>query len=371
MPRVAIESLGADFDASTGIRMGREGEGALRDASGEIQAMKTRGIFLCDEPELMKRVWGPEQRERLRTLADVPDRVFNSSHLIEGDAWLAETEVIFSTWGMPRLTREQLVTMPRLRAVFFAAGSVKKFAQPLFERDIAVVSAWAANSLPVAEYILSQVLFGMKLGWAHVRQMRESPGPEGWRRLDIPGAYNGTVGLVSLGMVGRRVCELLRPFSLNKLAYDPFVGEEEMRRLDVHPATVEEIFARSEVVSLHIPALPETQGMIDGKILALMKPNATLINTARGSVINESELCAVLRARPDITAVLDVVTLEPLPASSPLYRLPNVVMTPHLAGSMGKEVRRMADWMIDEFAAWKAGRPLRFAVAAERLSVLA
>jgi phosphoglycerate dehydrogenase-like enzyme len=333
--------------------------------------MKTRGIFLCDEPEWMRRVWGPEQRERLRKLAEVPERVFDSSLLIEGEAWLEKTEVIFSTWGMPPLTPEQLALMPRLRAVFFAAGSVKKFAPPLFERGITVVSAWAANSLPVAEYVLSQVLFGMKLGWAHVRQLRESPGPEGWRRLDMPGAYDSTVGLVSLGMVGRRVCELLRPFSLNKLAYDPFVGVDEMGRLDVRPATLEEIFERSEVVSLHIPALPETRGMIDGRLLALMKPNATLINTARGSVINENEMCDVLRARPDITAVLDVVTCEPPPADSPLYRLPNVVMTPHVAGSLGKEVRRMADWMIDEFAAWKAGRPLRYAIEPERLSVLA
>jgi len=333
--------------------------------------MKTRGIFLCDEPEWMKRVWGPEQRQRLRKLAEVPERVFDSSLLIEGEAWLEEAEVIFSTWGMPPLTPEQLATMPRLRAVFFAAGSVKKFAPPLFEQGITVVSAWAANSLPVAEYVLSQILFGMKLGWAHVRQLRESPGPEGWRRLDMPGAYYSTIGLVSLGMVGRRVCELLRPFSVNKLAYDPFVGEDEMRRLDVRPATLEEIFERSEVVSLHLPALPETQGMIDGKLLALMKPNATLINTARGSVINENEMCDVLRARPDITAVLDVVACEPPPADSPLYRLPNVVMTPHIAGSLGKEVTRMADLMIDEFAAWQAGRPLRYAIAPERLSVLA
>jgi phosphoglycerate dehydrogenase-like enzyme len=333
--------------------------------------MKTRGLFLSDEPDWMKRVWGPEQRERLRKLAEVPERVFDSSTLTEDEEWLEKTEVIFSTWGMPLLTSEQLAAMPCLRAVFFAAGSVKKFAAPLLERDITVVSAWAANSVPVAEYILSQVLFGMKLGWAHIRQMRESPGPVGWGHLDIPGAYGGTVGIVSLGMVGRHLCELLRPFSLNKLAYDPFVDEEEMRRLGVRSAELEEIFQRSQVVSLHLPRLPKTEGMIDGKLLSLMKPNATLINTARGSVINEEEMCDVLRARPDITAVLDVVTSEPLPADSPLYRLPNIVITPHIAGSMGKEVTRMADWMIDEFTSWKAGRPLRYAITAERLSLLA
>jgi len=333
--------------------------------------MKTRGIFLSDDPDKIRQVWGPEQRARLRQLAEVPDRVFQSSLLVEGDEWLEKTEVIFSTWGMPSLTPEHLAALPRLRAVFYAAGTVKDFAAILFDRDITVVSAWVANAVPVAEYVVSQVLFGMKLGWSHVRQMREAASAKGWRKLDLPGAYGTTVGLVSLGMVGRRAAEMLRPFSLHKLGYDPFVGEDEMRRLDVHPAGLEEIFERSEVVSLHCPALPETVDMIDGRLLRLMRPNATLLNTARGSVINEKELCEVLRERPDLTAVLDVAKTEPPKDDSPLYHLPNVVLTPHIAGSLGSETRRMADWMVDEFAAWKAGLPLRYAISPERLDVLA
>ncbi len=333
--------------------------------------MKTPGIFLCDSLEQMARVWGPAPRARLHKLVEIPERVFNSSSLLKGGKAVEEAEVVFSTWGMPSLTPEQLKVLPRLRAVFYAAGTVKDFAPALLDQGVIVVSAWAANAVPVAEYILSQILFSMKLGWSHVRQLRQSPGPLGWNRLNMPGAYGSTVGLVALGMVGRKVCELLQPFSLNKLAYDPFVAEEEMSKLDIRSATLEEVFAKSEVVSLHLPALPETLGMIDGNLLASMKLNATLINTARGSVINEGEMLEVLRARPDLTAVLDVAEEEPPSAASPLYRLPNVVLTPHIAGAMGNETGRMADWIIDEFIAWKAGRPLRYQITLDRLKVLA
>jgi len=333
--------------------------------------MKTRAIFLGDDANLMWQVWGPEQRARLRKLADIPERMFTSPMLADGHEAVQEAEVAFSTWGMPSLNAEQLTALPNLRAVFFAAGSVKDFAPAFFERDITVVSAWVANAVPVAEYAVSQILFAMKLGWSHVRQLRQTPTAKGWRRLDIPGAYGSTVGLVSLGMIGRRTAEMLRPFSLHKLAYDPFVDEEEMGLLGVHPASLEEIFERSQVVSLHCPALPETADLIDGSLIRRMRPDATLINTARGSLINEEEMCEALRARPDLTAVLDVVKMEPPRDDSPLYRLPNVVMTPHIAGSLGNETRRMADWMIDEFMAWEAGSPLRYAISPGRLKILA
>ncbi|HEY8966604.1 MAG TPA: NAD(P)-dependent oxidoreductase, partial [Candidatus Methylacidiphilales bacterium] len=165
--------------------------------------------------------------------------------------------------------------------------------------------------------------------------------------------------------------ELLRPFSLEKLAYDPFIPAAAMEAIGARPAALEEIFARSDVISLHTAELPETEGMIGGELLGSMKPHATLVNTARGSVVDEEALCAVLARRPDLTAVLDVCRDEPPRAGSPLYHLPNVVLTPHIAGSLGNEVRRMADWMIEEFDAWRSGRPLRYAVEPSRLGTLA
>jgi Phosphoglycerate dehydrogenase and related dehydrogenases len=336
------------------------------------QIPRIRGVFLSHDPETLKWVWGTRQRERLSKLVELLPEVVNADSLADHAEWLKDTQVIFSTWGMPRLTEEQLRLLPNLRAVFYAAGSVKPFAEPLFDRNVTVVSAWAANAVPVAEFTLSQILFGLKLGWQHHRQFREHPGPEGWKRLDIPGAYGATVGLVSLGMIGRKVCQLLQHFQLRKLAYDPFVGDDTLQEYGVMRAeSLEEVFSKGDVVTVHTPWLKETEGIISGALLARMKPNATFINTSRGALVREDEMIDVLRSRPDLTAVLDVTWPEPPEEGSPIYSLPNVVLTPHIAGSMGSEVLRMADLMIEEFLLWVEGQPLRYAVTRELMERIA
>jgi phosphoglycerate dehydrogenase-like enzyme len=336
------------------------------------QIPRIKGAFLAEDPEVVKRVWGSRQRERLAKLVELPSEILTPNSLSAQAEWLAETRVLFSTWSMPRLTPEQLALMPNLQAVFYAAGTVKGFAEPLFDRNVTVVSAWAANAVPVAEFTLSQILFGLKLGWQHHRQFRENPGPEGWNRLDIPGVYGATVSLVSLGMIGRKVCQLLQPFQVRKLAYDPFVRDETMRELGAARAeSLEEVFSSGEVVTLHTPWLKETEGIITGELLSLMKPNATFINTSRGALVREAEMIEVLRARPDLTAVLDVTAPEPPEKGSPIYSLPNIVLTPHIAGSMGAEVLRMADLMIEEFLLWAEGQPLRYAVTRELMARIA
>lgn len=336
------------------------------------QIPRIRGAFLAKDPNVVSRVWGSRQQERLTRLVEMPDAVITPATLADHAEWLADIQVIFSTWGMPCLTPEQLALMPNLQAVFYAAGTVKGFASPLFDRNITVVSAWAANAVPVAEYTLSQILFGLKLGWQHRRQLQENPGQQGWKHLPTPGVYGATVGLVSLGMIGRKVCQLLKPFQIRKLAYDPFVRDETLRELGaVRADSLEEIFATGDIVTIHTPWLKETEGIVNGKLLSLMKPNATFINTSRGALVKEDELIEVLTARPDLTAVLDVTWPEPPPADSPMYRLPNIVLTPHIAGSMGDEVLRMADLMIEEFLLWAEGQPLRYAVTRELMARIA
>lgn len=321
---------------------------------------------------VVSRVWGSSQQERLARLVELPEAVITPATLADSAEWLAETRVIFSTWGMPCLTPEQLALMPNLQAVFYAAGTVKGFAEPLFDRNVTVVSAWAANAVPVAEYTLSQILFGLKLGWQHRRQFQKNPGPQGWKQLPIPGVYGATVGLVSLGMIGRKVCQLLQPFQIRKLAYDPFVRDETLRELGtVRADSLEEVFSTGDIVTIHTPWLKETEGIVTGKLLSLMKPNATFINTSRGALVREDELIEVLTARPDLTAVLDVTWPEPPAEGSLIYSLPNIVLTPHIAGSMGDEVLRMADLMIEEFLLWAEGQPLRYAVTRELMARIA
>ena len=158
---------------------------------------------------------------------------------------------------------------------------------------------------------------------------------------------------------------------LEVIAFDPFVTESAAAAIGVRLVSLPELFAMSDVVSIHAPLLPETQGLVTGAMVDAMKPGATLINTARGAIIREAEMIEVLRRRPDLTAFLDVVEKEPPPASSPLFDMANVVLTPHMAGSVGQECRRMGAFMSEELARFRAGKPLSWRITCEQCSRMA
>jgi phosphoglycerate dehydrogenase-like enzyme len=130
----------------------------------------------------------------------------------------------------------------------------------------------------------------------------------------------------------------------------------------VTPVSLRDLFARAYIVSNHIPDLESTRGVLDRKLFASLREGATFINTGRGAQVVELDLIAVLKARPDLTALLDVTWPEPPAPDSELWRLPNVVISPHIGGTTGHEVVRLADCAIDEFEAWRAGKPLRYQV---------
>jgi len=334
-----------------------------------------RAAFFSDDPPpkygALWRVFDEPRRRRIESSAYLEPQVISSSNLREHAARLGDLEVVFATWGMPALAGPQLDLLKSLKAVFYAAGSVKAFAAPLLERGIIVVGAADANAVPVAEYALAAILLSLKRFWPQALALRDRRRPDAWTRQPMTGAYGSVVGLIGLSRTGRKVAQLLRSFDVKVIAYDPLVSPDEAGRLGVETAGLEEIFRRADVVSLHAPLLPRTVGMISGAMLESMKTNATFINTARGAIVREQEMAAVLRRRGDLWAILDVTDPEPPPSGSPLYELPNVLLTPHIAGSMDAEVRRMADLVLDEFDAWLAGRPLRHAVSLADLETMA
>lgn len=284
---------------------------------------------------------------------------------------LSRAEVIIGTWGMPKLDAGFLDAAPALRAVFYAAGSVKSFVtRESRERGIVVSSAWAANGVPVAEYSLGAILLSLKRFWHFSRAMRTASGISGGDLL-VAGGYHSKVGLVSLGAVGRATARLLRPFEIDVVAYDPYLPAEQAVELGVTLVPLENLFRESDVVSIHAPWIPSTERMIGRKLLESMKEGATLINTSRGAVIAEDELCEVLERRPDLSAVLDVTHPEPAAPDSPLRTLPNVVLTPHIAGSLQGECARMASWMAGELRRYAAGEPLRYVVTWDMLEKMA
>jgi len=283
---------------------------------------------------------------------------------------LRDVEMIFSGWGCPRMDETILSAAPKLRIVFYGSGSVRHVVTEAFwDRGLRITSAYAANAVPVAEYALSQILFCLKWGWRFAAEIRQAGAWVSAARP--PGAYGTTVGIISLGMIGRGVCRMLKGFDVKVIAYDPFASPEDARELGVELCSLEELFRRSDVVSLHAPWLPETEGMITGAMLASMKTGASFINTARGAIVREEEMIEVLARRPDLQAVLDVTYPEPPRPGSPLYTLPNVVLTPHIAGSMGAECQRMGRYMVEELQRYLAGQPLRWEIDRQQARRLA
>lgn len=332
--------------------------------------MKKKGLYVLDKNSF-ELIYGPEERKDIDNLVDIVAPIQSRDILRDNPGVLEEVEVIFSGWGGPKIDEEFLAAAPNLEMVFYGAGSIKGIVTDAFwDRDIRITSAYAANGIPVAEFTLAQILFSLKRGWHYAFSIKEQ-GKYPPSREGILGAYGSTVGIISLGMIGRYVCQLLKPFDLKIIAYDPFASEDVADELGVELCGLDEIFKRSDVVSLHTPWLPETEGMIKGEHFSAMKGNATFINTARGAVVREDEMIQVLKKRPDLYALLDVTWPEPPVAGSPLYTMPNIILTPHIAGSLGKECNRMGRYMVDELERYLKGEELDWEISKEKASILA
>ncbi len=287
-------------------------------------------------------------------------------------AVLADVELLVTGWGCPPLDQHVLAAAPRLRAIVHTAGSVRHHVtEACWERDIEVSSAAAANALPVAEYTVAMILLAGKHVLERARALRATRRREhGLTGLDGVGNYGRTVGILSASLVGRRVIELLRPYDLRLLLHDPYVPDDEAAALGTRPVGLGELFAHSDIVSIHTPLLPATRGLVSRELLTAMRPGSCLINTARGAVVDQDALTDVL-SRGSIRAVLDVTDPEVLPPDHPLWDCENVLITPHLAGSQGNEWRRLAALAVAEAGRWGAGDGFAHPVRRERLEFLA
>lgn len=293
-------------------------------------------------PEVFELLFDSIRLERLHALT-------SSTSLAIDDGDLVDTEILLTSWGAPRLDADLLDRMPRLRAVVHAAGSVQGLvSDELWERGITVASAADANAVPVAEYTFASIILAFKRAFVHMRTPSEVLG---WGDLvGSPkyGSVGRTVGIVGFSRIGRRVVRMLRRLDgVRILVADPFVSSEIVAAAGAELVPLESLLGQVDVLSLHAPALPETHHMIGRPQLAALRDGATVINTARGWILDHDALydeCAAGR----LDAVLDVTDPDPLPADAPLRALTNVALTPHIAGSMGAEARRLADSALDD-----------------------
>lgn len=332
-----------------------------------------RRVSACFQipPDTFELIYGTECRQTLTRLCDYRDAPAGLDWADPGafPEWLADVEVLFTGWHSRRLDAELLARMPGLRAVFHGGGTIRPLVSDEFwRRGIRISTAASVNAIPVAEFASAMILLALKRAWVLGRDYAAT------RKFasihpEVPGACGSVVGLVSLGHIGRLVRERLRALEIKVVAYDPYLPPQAFERLDVESVSLPELMRRSDVVSLHTPLNDQTRGLIGRELLARMKPGSSLVNTSRGGVIDEGALVDFLRARPDVQALLDVT--EPMPSrpDSPLFELPNVFLTPHIAGSLGPECRRMGRLMIAEFDRYLRGQPLQHAVTREQVDL--
>ncbi|GIE28561.1 glycerate dehydrogenase [Actinoplanes italicus] len=280
---------------------------------------------------------------------------------------LAGVEILISGWGAPRIDRDVLAAAPRLRAVVHAAGTVKRLVdEAVFERGIVVTSAAQANALPVAEFTMAALTFGAKAAFTRARRYAGG----GWPPAAGPGLLGSTVGIVGASRIGRLVLERLRDLDVTVLLADPHVTASQARALGAELRDLDTLCERSDLLSLHAPALPETRHLLDTRRLSLLPDGAVVVNTARGSLIDTAALVAEC-ATGRIAALLDVTDPEPLPAGHPLFALDNVFITPHLAGAEGREVRRLGEFATAEIARLLRGDPLHGRIHLDHLAWIA
>lgn len=330
---------------------------------------KTTGIMILDLKNLDK-VYPPPLFNQLEEYIHFVSSPLNSQMVLDQPEILQEVEVIISSWGMVKLDAELLKYAPKLKAVFYGAGSIRYFTSPAFwNRGIKVCSAYHVNGEFVANFTLAQILLSLKRYWYYLHQYKISH--QTWLRDPIPGMYKSKVGIISLGAIGLKVIELLKPFDLEILAYDPYWQQSHADEFGVSLCALETIFQQCDIVSLHTPWLPETEGLITGNHISSMKQGATFINTARGAVVRETEMIKALAQRPDLTALLDVTYPEPPSENSKLFTLPNIILSPHIAGAIDDEIEKMGVLMVSEFLRWKNVQPMKYEISEERAKLLA
>jgi phosphoglycerate dehydrogenase-like enzyme len=328
-----------------------------------------QAAFFSDQPKAIERVYGGGRREQLQIELDFYPTIISTENFEQFAPDLANLEFIFSTWGMPRLSTEQIQRMPALKVVFYAAGSVHAFAPPFLERGVQVVSAWEANGLPVAQFTLAQIILAAKGFFSAERACQTSAGRENFVS-HYPGLLGTNVSILGAGMIGSKVIELIKPLQMEIFVFDPFLNESRAAYLGVQKVSLVEAFEGGFVISNHIADLPETKNLLTHDLFERMQPYATFINTGRGATVDEKGMLEVMEKRPDLTALLDVTDPEPPRSGSPIYRLANVFLSPHIASNLGNEVRRQADCVIQEYHRFKNGEKMKYSVTMSMLATM-
>ncbi|MCH6259088.1 hypothetical protein MLD52_21205 [Puniceicoccaceae bacterium K14] len=306
--------------------------------------------------DMIEQVYADRQ-QKLGEIAELHPKIITPDNFEDEIDQLQDVEAVFATWRMLQLTDDQMDRLPNLKAIFYAAGSVKEFALPYLERGIKIFSAIEANGVPVAEMALGQVLLA---GAGFFRNSRECKDPESTSMANNyrgHGNYDNRVSILGNGTISTKLQELLTHHKLDVVVVPS--------RASKRTVSLEEAFSTSFAVVNLFPDRDDNIGVFDEKLFNSMIDSAVFINVGRGRQVNEPDLIQVMKDRPDLTALLDVQHPEPPLEGSELYTVENIQLSGHIAGSKGTELRRMADYMLDDFQRWRNNEPTLYEVDME------
>ncbi len=317
--------------------------------------------------ELLDTLFNKKALDKLRKLGEISvndgeANVENIKRVIK------DADIAVTSWGNPSFTKEILDECPNLRLVVHAAGSVKPIvSDELWDRNIRVCASTKPLGIGVAETALGFAISASKNFYA----LNDDIHKGGYEVKNVKELYEMTVGVVSAGWVGRHFIKLLNNFGVDILLYDPFVNEETAESMGCKKADLGELLQKSDIVSLHAPSIPETNHMINADTLQLMKKDAVLINTSRGSVVDEKALYEHMAAGNLKYACLDVYDPEPIEKDNPLRTLPNVIMAPHIAGLAANGKLRIGMHVAEEIERFVGGKQMECEVKREMLDKMA
>lgn len=304
-----------------------------------------KAIIFTNNKKDAERVFDSSVMEKLNKDHDLHDNILNSQNIEQNIQFVNAAECIFTTWGMPHFSKEEILKyFKNLKYIFYAAGSVQHFAREFLECGVRVFSSWRANAIPVAEYTFAQICLATKGYFYSSKHYYKGTAYSS----KAGGNYNLNVGVLGVGGIGSLVCEKLKAISCKVYYYDPFLNEQRAKDLNITSESLNFIFKNCDVITNHLANKSELTNIINYDLLSLMKPYATFINTGRGKQVEESGLVKAMKRVKTRTAVLDVVAKEPLSPLSKLNRCKNIIVTPHIAGSIGREVVRMAWYMVED-----------------------
>jgi phosphoglycerate dehydrogenase-like enzyme len=331
-------------------------------------------LLLAVEAGFYPTIFSRPDEERLHALVSMinakpPQRAdagFITAHV-------AEADIAITSWDTAAFDASIINQAPRLRLVCHAAGTVRPVvSDALWDRDIVVTSGSEAIAYGVAEFCLGLILTESKRVSWQAADTRKG----GWAQSggDFGGAfepYQQNIGIIGAGHIGRRLLQLLSNLTCQVFVFDPYLDAAAIAQMGARKIdTLEEIFTTCRVVSLHAPTNESTRHMLRGEHFAALQPGSVFINTAGSIQVHEEEFIAELR-KERFVACVDRCNVEPCPPDHPYRHLPNVLLTPHIAGVMAENRLRIGTFVVDEVERFIQGRPPRNSVTPEALARMA